>query len=205
MSPNVADLILKMDMTDVEIQLAMQCAPVITGVKIANLLILESAQMQAIYSLFKNSYLSYYVLLKTERRTVLLLYEPESLQRYLSDRRIHSFFGSMGYEKMSLEDILLHVHTRYQAYYEGQQSFPHEVGLLLGYPLEDVMGFVWYKGKNYLYTGYWKVYANVMAKKLLFDQYDMAKELLLHLLVNGAGMQDIILYYCGELTKTDKS
>ena len=37
---------------------------------------------------------------------------------------------------------------------EEKGAFPHEIGLLLGYPVEDVLGFIRYQGKNYLYTGY---------------------------------------------------
>ncbi len=36
---------------------------------------------------------------------------------------------------------------------QGKQ-FPHEMGLLLGYPVEDVVGFMENNGKNYLYSGY---------------------------------------------------
>lgn len=43
----------------------------------------------------------------------------------------------------------------------GEQQFPHEMGLLLGYPIEDVVGFMEHSGKEYLYSGYWKVYENV--------------------------------------------
>lgn len=42
-----------------------------------------------------------------------------------------------------------------------QEDFPHEMGILLGYPVEDVEGFIINNGKNELYTGYWKVYDNL--------------------------------------------
>ena len=48
---------------------------------------------------------------------------------------------------------------RYRAYMNGSKIFPHEMGLLLGYPVEDVTGFMVHGGKNSLYSGYWKVYA----------------------------------------------
>ena len=37
---------------------------------------------------------------------------------------------------------------------------PHEVGLFLGYPPEDVEGFIENKGQGALYSGLWKVYSN---------------------------------------------
>ena len=38
--------------------------------------------------------------------------------------------------------------------------FPHEIGLFLGYPLGDVIGFIDNGGKNSRCTGCWKVYCN---------------------------------------------
>ena len=37
---------------------------------------------------------------------------------------------------------------------------PHEVGLFLGYPPEDVKGFIENKGRNALCSGLWKVYSD---------------------------------------------
>ena len=55
-------------------------------------------------------------------------------------------------------------------------EFPHEMGLLLGYPVEDVEGFIENKGHNYLYAGYWKVYGHVEEKKALFNRYEEARK-----------------------------
>ena len=39
-------------------------------------------------------------------------------------------------------------------------EFPHEIGLFLGYPPEDVRGFILHKGNCCKYSGCWKVYGN---------------------------------------------
>lgn len=39
-------------------------------------------------------------------------------------------------------------------------EFPHEVGLFLGYPPEDVEGFIENKARSCKITGYWKVYSD---------------------------------------------
>ena len=41
-----------------------------------------------------------------------------------------------------------------------RKSFPHEIGLFLGYPAEDVAGFISHKGHDFCYSGYWKVYVH---------------------------------------------
>ena len=76
--------------------------------------------------------------------------------------------------------------------------FPHEMGLLLGYPAEDVKGFVENEGKNFLYSGYWKVYADVEEKRRLFQKFENAKETVIQLLSYGVGIQDILDIYKDE-------
>ena len=40
------------------------------------------------------------------------------------------------------------------------EDFPHEVGLFLGYPLEDVVGFEKLGATGFKYSGTWKVYGD---------------------------------------------
>lgn len=39
------------------------------------------------------------------------------------------------------------------------EAFPHEIGLFLSYPPEDVRGFIEHKGHESKCEGCWKVYA----------------------------------------------
>lgn len=43
------------------------------------------------------------------------------------------------------------------------KNFPHEIGIFLGYPLDDVIGFI--EHKPYYLVGDWKVYQNVNEAK----------------------------------------
>ena len=56
-----------------------------------------------------------------------------------------------------------------------QKDFPHEMGVLLGYPLEDVKGFINNRGRIFLYTGYWKVYSDLQQKMDLFGRLNRQK------------------------------
>lgn len=40
------------------------------------------------------------------------------------------------------------------------KDFPHEIGLFLGYPLEDVQGFIENRAEGYKCVGCWKVYGD---------------------------------------------
>ena len=46
--------------------------------------------------------------------------------------------------------------------FKGDESgeFPHEVGLFLSYPPEDVKGFIDHRASGFKCAGLWKVYGN---------------------------------------------
>ena len=52
-----------------------------------------------------------------------------------------------------------------------EQDFPHEIGLFLGYPLEDVVGFIQNRGRNYTCCGQWKVYGDPDTARKRFEDY----------------------------------
>ena len=67
-------------------------------------------------------------------------------------------------------------------------EFPHELGVLLEYPVEDVKGFIANQGRNSLMTRYWKVYHNKPEAERIFRIYDEAKEQALWEIVQGASL-----------------
>ena len=54
---------------------------------------------------------------------------------------------------------------------DGTDRFPHEVGFLLGYPVDDVMGFVHDRAAA-LARGWWNVYSDVERAQRVFRAYD---------------------------------
>ncbi|MDR1639489.1 MAG: DUF3793 family protein [Clostridiales bacterium] len=64
-------------------------------------------------------------------------------------------------------------------------SFPHEVGFFLGYPPEDVIGFIENKGKGFKLCGFWKVYGDVEKSTALFKEYSWCRKKLEELVKNG--------------------
>ena len=51
-------------------------------------------------------------------------------------------------------------------------EFPHEVGLFLGYPPEDVRGFMENRAAGFKLIGYWKVYGEVDAARKKFESFE---------------------------------
>lgn len=181
-----------MEADDVELQLALQCAPLITGLKISNLLTISPEGFTQVGKIVEGSVLSLYPLLETEEKMVILLYREDRLEKYLKMPQVQKLLREAGYESDRLEDILPVFCDRYETYAERGKPFPHELGLLLGYPPEDVEGFIRHQGKNSLCTGYWKVYADKEGKQRLFEKYEYARENLIQLLHYGLKMTEII-------------
>jgi len=192
MCQEVFEIVQKMDLTQVETKMALQCAPIITGIKISNLLIVANEDENAVRTILKKTGIIHYRLLRQEGKTTFLLFRIPELAAYLQDPNVRQTLVANGYSDLSLGGILRTFQYRYETYMNQGEEFPHEMGILLGYPIEDVRGFIEYKGKNYLYAGYWKVYENVEEKKELFEAYESAKEALILLVSGGYRMRSII-------------
>lgn len=184
MCQEVLEIVQKMDHTQLEVKMALQCAPVLTGIKMSNLLNVESKYESSVRRILRNTEIVPYRLLSHENKTVYLLFRRNELASYLNEPKVQEIFKSNAYEDLSLTGIIKKFRQLYVEYMTQGGNFPHEMGLLLGYPVEDVQGFIEHKGKNYLYAGYWKVYTDLEDKKALFEAYESAKEALL-LLVSG--------------------
>lgn len=195
MSQEIYEIVKGMDLENIETQLALQCAPLITGLKVSNLLIIPKGNEEVVKRILNRTGISFYRLIQTRTKTTFLLFRRNELEEFLSDENVKNVFIRAGYKSLQIGKILRTFSLRYEAYMQGDKSFPHEMGLLLGYPVEDVVGFVENNGKNFLYSGYWKVYENQKAKVKLFDKYKVAEETLIHLLSNGLSMSDIIDIY----------
>ena len=201
MCNEVFQIVQTMDLSQVETKMALQCAPVITGIKISNLLIVSSHDEEAVRIILRKTGLVHYRLLRQDNKTTFLIFRIHQLAAYLQETEVQRILKANGYEDLSLGGILRTFQCRYETYMNQGEGFPHEIGLLLGYPIEDVNGFIEQKGKNYLYSGYWKVYRDVEAKKKVFAQYENAKEELILLLANGYDIHSIIRLYREEYGK----
>ena len=56
-------------------------------------------------------------------------------------------------------------------------EFPHEVGLFLSYPPEDVKGFIEHRACDFKCAGLWKVYGDVEKARRMFDQFKKCTEI----------------------------
>lgn len=196
MSREVFEMIQGMNPEAIDTQLAIQCAPVIAGLKASNLLIVQSANLGKVKQILRYTSLSYFILCITDQKTTILLYNRVKLESYITQKAAVRLLKKLGYQKFALQGVLFIFQKRYQDYMTDNQEFPHEMGLLLGYPTEDIEGFIQNGGKNFLYTGYWKVYEDLPAKLQLFQRFDLARKTMVQMISKGAGIADIMDAYC---------
>ena len=192
MSRETWEIVQESGIKNVEIQLALQCAPLIAGLKISNLFQISIEDYIQVLKILKNSRIMIYPLGVKGNTIALLLYRKRSLEGYLNQEKVKELLKEFGYSCTSLKEILVTFRKHYQKYLQKKCPFPHEIGFLLGYPPEDVEGFIRNNGQKFLCVGEWKVYENLKAKQKLFQKYDYSRENLIQLLSCGIRMDQIV-------------
>lgn len=117
----------------------------------------------------KNMYVE--ILKNNHSSAQIYAYRPHKLKYVLNDKKTKSLLRSLGYNTQNLNQCINHLKFRYKI-----ENFPHEIGIFLGYPYEDVMGFIENKGDKFLINGYWKVYYNQDEKIKIFNNYNKIKK-----------------------------
>lgn len=198
-----------------EVKIAGQCAPVLAGVKPSNMLVLENKHIRDVVRTLEGTGLSWRCLYAGSEKNIWLLYRKEALKKYVFQEEERMFLRENGYEEERLEQMLVRLGQRFRQYRRGKEaaqalcaacppdvcmstdcsqqeiSFPHEMGVFLGYPMADVKGFIKYEGKNYLYSGYWKVYENVEERKQLFESYEQIRNVFIQEAEKGKNLWEI--------------
>lgn len=192
MSGEMRHLITNVNMKVLDMQLAFQCAPVLMNYKISNLLIVEKEKIKQVVQLFQKTQLSCRLLMVSEEKSAFLVYRESELVSYLERAEVWALMEAFGYENRQLSKILKEFSRRYTQYVQADGEFPHEMGLLLGYPVEDVVGFIQNEGENFLYSGYWKVYTNLSEALEHFERYNQAKETAVRMISEGKDIFHII-------------
>lgn len=117
------------------------------------------------------------VLYRTERRVYLLVWRPALVEASLAARGAIALLRSQGYRGRSTDELMSELRRRLVAFYragkDGAVEFPHEIGLFLGYPVEDVLGFM--SGAPATCSGPWHAYGDERTARRRFRTIE-AKE-----------------------------
>lgn len=155
--------------------LVMHAAPTLAGRKIANLFCyrfssLEAAQEQieAAKRTLHEKGVELFVIRRIDLKHFIYLFRPNGLMGALQNEKAEDLLKENGYlPGTEANDYVEQLAERFSL----AQSCPDEIGVFLGYPIEDVIGFMENKGANYCCCGCWKVYSNRQAAEKIFSMY----------------------------------
>lgn len=167
------------------------CSPTLAALKTANMFNWsfrsQKEQRQQIKSWNEQlspKGISITVLREGEEKALLYVYRKKRLERDLKRPEVAEFLRQRGYENLEPEQALKRLKERFSPGGE----FPHEIGLFLGYPLEDVQGFIVNQGKNSTCSGYWKVYGDAAEALKQFARFEKCRVIYQRLFGQGRGV-----------------
>ena len=165
-----------------------KCAPTLASLKTGNLFSVSDASIEDIevnVSIWNKSFESkgvkLHILKHTSNTSLIYVYRESALKKDLAKPDIFKYLKNYGYDLDNINQTL----KRLQMRLNSSEDFPHEIGLFLSYPLEDVTGFVCNKGQNCTHCGYWKVYGDKEKCMRKFMMYDKCRDVYLKLWIGG--------------------
>ena len=117
-------------------------------------------------------------------RYLVYVYRESRLREVLADENVRAFLAQEGYtlsEDGDCEPLLRQMARRLCC----EAGFPHEIGVFLGYPLTDVVGFIENQGRNFTCCGCWKAYGDPDAAARHFAQLNKCTRVYLRLFHEG--------------------
>lgn len=155
--------------------LVRNCAPTLAGLKTGSLFSCPcDSREELIRSLrqfnerLQNKGLRILPLRFTQNRALIYLYRPQRLRSDISDSQAQMLLQERGYDAACCDRCVAQLMRRLRQ----QQEFPHEIGLFLGYPPEDVKGFIDHRAQDCKCVGFWKVYGDEQSAKKKFRMYE---------------------------------
>ena len=171
-----------------------QCAPTLAGIKTGSLFPCPYQSRQALMSESRalNRRLSPkgLILLPVrylDGKALLYLYRPSNLRQDLKDRLAAQVLEQAGYSCSKSEQCVVRLIRRLKE----NEDFPHEIGLFLSYPPEDVKGFIDNRACNFKCSGLWKVYGDEARAQAMFARFRKCTEIYCKLWQEGSSIEQL--------------
>lgn len=126
-----------------------------------------------------------------EGRAMLLVWRPRRIRPLLSDTGAHAFLDKNRLPSRS-GALMGEIRRRLRAYYGNKAPFPHEIGFVLGYPIEDVNGFMSDGGQGARACGRWKVYGDVDEALRRFKELEREERRIKRLYSEGMPLRGLL-------------
>lgn len=125
----------------------------------------------------------------SENSALIYMYRPKKLENDLGNKYAMRLLKSRNYPVGKPASCIFELSKRLRA----GNGFPHEVGLFLGYPPEDVKGFIENDAKSAKSVGTWKVYGDREFAERRFRQYEKCTKVYRECYKNGSPFDKLIV------------
>ena len=176
--------------------LIMNCSPTLAGLKTGNMFNVKGLacanakdELRKLNKVLTARGLRAVPLRYGNNSTLIYIYRPDYLQRDLSSPEAASILREKGYVHGTVEKYIAQLACRICS--DG--TFPHEVGLFLGYPPSDVKGFMKDPKGGKPCVGYWRVYENLEEAKKTFAKFRKCTEMYIKQLEKGRPLETLIV------------
>ncbi len=149
------------------------CSPTLAGLKTGSIFNLRFATVAEVFDtvrrwnrLLCSKGLRFLPLRYTNQTALIYVYRPSALKNDLSRLSACRLLIERGYCTESCDMCVSRLFKRLRE----EREFPHEIGLFLGYPPEDVRGFIENNAGGYKVIGCWKVYGDEEAAEKYFNK-----------------------------------
>ena len=172
------------------------CSPTLAGVKTGNLFTCDckckkevNKEIRRLNRILVPKGLRIIPLRFHNGKALIYVYRPEKLTGDLNNQMASSLLKQCGYPLKGSNYCVIELIKRLDL----SNDFPHEIGLFLGYPPEDVNGFINDKPQNCKYTGVWKVYGDVDSAKKTFARYKKCSEIYRRRFSDGCSIEQLAI------------
>lgn len=118
---------------------------------------------------------------------IVYVFRRGHLERILDGQDCRNFLARTGYCPADLDGLLEQLAGRL----ETRTEFPHEIGVFLGYPIRDVVGFIENHGRNFTCRGFWKSYSDPAEMQACFDCYRKCVRTYVTLFEQGVSLEEL--------------
>ncbi len=169
------------------------CSPTLAGLKTGNMFSCDFSSKEELYAeirelnrKFQKKGLRILPLRYEGKRAMIYVYRPEKLKKDFDCCQVCQILNEQGYAGMNQNQCLAELIRRLNR----KKDFPHEIGIFLGYPPEDVAGFM--QNLPCQCVGYWKVYHHAEQAEQIFQQYRRCTEIFLKAYHHGRTLEKLI-------------
>lgn len=171
------------------------CSPTLAGIKTGSLFSAKESgeytkeKIRELNSVLTKHGLRLIPLRSSDKGTLIYLYRPDRLCKDLRRTEAAAILECKGYPCGNVDKCIMHLID----HLDRDESFPHEIGLFLGYPPEDVQGFMNDPNKGVKCIGCWKVYGDVRKANKLFEMYRKCEKAYCRKLEQGKSLESLIV------------